>query len=169
MYQTVRAGGLNTAGVTARIIAMKDADKPFAQTILCSETPKMRSGGCLCGAVIFTVSGVPINVRVCHCQDCQRLTGSAFFVRALYSRNVVNFTGELAEFLSSTDLIRRFCPRCGSQIFAERKSRPDAIAISLGSFDKLDGICPSEHIWGSDKQEWLSLPADIKQHLEAPQ
>jgi hypothetical protein len=132
------------------------------------EAPEIRTGGCLCGAVKFTVSGNPINVRACHCKDCQRLTGSSYFARAVYSKNLASITGELAEFPSSDDLMRKFCPRCGSQIFCERKSRPDTIAISLGSFDHLHGIGPSEHIWVSDKQEWLSLPTTVKQHPEGP-
>jgi hypothetical protein len=127
-----------------------------------------RTGQCLCGAVKFVVSGLPINVRACHCQDCQRLTGSAFFVRALFLKEYVRITGDVTEFASSDDLIRKFCPRCGSQIFAERKSRPDAISIALGSFDQLDGIFPTEHVWVSDRQEWLSIPSNVKQHRETP-
>lgn len=130
--------------------------------------PVTRTGGCFCGAVKFTVTGDPINVRACHCKDCQRLTGSAFFVRALFPKDQVTVTGNVAEFPSSDDVTRKFCPRCGSQLFADRKSRPDAIAIALGSFDNLDGILPSEHIWISDKQEWFSIPAGIKQHRQTP-
>lgn len=124
--------------------------------------PLTRTGGCFCGAVKFVVSGEPINVRACHCQDCQRLTGSAFFVRALFLKDAITVTGEVTEFHSSNDLIRKFCPRCGSQIFAERHSRPDSIAVALGSFDSLNGIAPSEHVWVSDKQNWVSIPADTK-------
>jgi hypothetical protein len=127
-----------------------------------------RTGGCFCGAVKYVVCGEPINVRACHCQDCQRLTGSAFFVRALFPKSMVTITGGLSEFASSDDLTRKFCPHCGSQIFAERKSRPNAIAIALGSFDHLDGILPSEHVWVSDKQAWLSIPPEAKQHREIP-
>lgn len=129
---------------------------------------EVRTGSCFCGAVKFVVSGLPINVRVCHCQDCQRLTGSAFFVRALFPGTAVTITGQLAGIATSADLTRKFCPRCGSQMFAERKSRPDTVAVALGSFDRLDGLCPSDHVWVSDKQEWLSLPADARQHLEMP-
>lgn len=119
-----------------------------------------RTGGCFCGAVKYVTAGEPINVRVCHCQDCQRLTGSAFFVRALFPKTAVTVTGQVTEFHSSDDLVRKFCPRCGSQIFAERHSRPDSIAIALGSFDSLKGITPSEHVWVSDKQTWVSIPSD---------
>jgi hypothetical protein len=122
-----------------------------------------RTGGCFCGAVKYTVTGDPINVRACHCKDCQRLTGSAFFVRALFPKDQVTISGKVAEYPSSDDLTRKFCPCCGSQLFADRKSRPDAIAIALGSFDNLEGILPSEHIWISDKQEWFSIPSGIKQ------
>jgi hypothetical protein len=117
--------------------------------------------------VKYVAAGDPINVRVCHCQDCQRLTGSAFFVRALYPRTAVSIAGALAEINSSEDLIRKFCPRCGSQIFAQRRSNPNAIAIGLGSFDDLKGLEPSEHIWVADKQEWLAIPVGVKRHPES--
>ena len=123
---------------------------------------KQRAGKCFCGAVTYVVTGDPINVRACHCQDCQRLTGSAFFVRALFPKSQVTITGALSEFPSSEDLTRKFCPRCGSQIFCERKSRPDAIAVALGSFDNPDGLSPSEHIWVADKQAWLLIPGGTK-------
>lgn len=127
-----------------------------------------RTGQCFCGAVKYVVTGPPINVRACHCRDCQRLTGSAFFVRALFLKTAVSITGRLAEFPSSDDLTRKFCPRCGSQMFAERKSRPDSIAIALGSFDHLDGISPTEHVWVSDRQEWVSIPITVQQHPGTP-
>lgn len=127
-----------------------------------------RTGQCFCGSVKFIVSGPPINVRACHCRDCQRLSGSAFFVRALFLKEHVQIAGEVTGFASSNDLVRKFCPRCGSQIFAERKSRPDAIAIALGAFDQLDGIFPTEHVWVSDRQEWLLIPAGVQQHRETP-
>src|ERR1700729_274573 len=94
-------------------------------------TPVTRTGQCFCGAVKYTVTGEPINVRACHCRDCQRLTGSAFFVRALFPKDQVTITGQVAEFPSGDNVTRKFCPRCGSQLFADRKSRPDAISIAL--------------------------------------
>ena len=127
-----------------------------------------RTGQCFCGAVKYTVTGEPINVRACHCRDCQRLTGSAFFVRALFPKDQVTITGQVAEYPSGDNVTRKFCPRCGSQLFADRKSRPDAISIALGSFDDLDGIVPPEHIWVSDKQAWYSIPAGTKQHRQTP-
>ena len=36
------------------------------------------SGGCLCGALRYTLRAEPALVGVCHCRDCQKFTGSAF-------------------------------------------------------------------------------------------
>ena len=36
------------------------------------------TGGCLCGRVRYTVTGVPAFSGICHCRNCQRYTGSAF-------------------------------------------------------------------------------------------
>src|SRR5579883_3197599 len=35
-------------------------------------------GGCHCGAIAFAAAVDPDNVRICHCTDCQTLTGSAY-------------------------------------------------------------------------------------------
>lgn len=80
----------------------------------------------------------------------------------------IRITGKLAEVHSTADLTRKFCPRCGSQIFAERKSNPEAMAIALGTFDDLKGLHPTEHVWVSDKQNWLILPSGTRQHQEMP-
>jgi hypothetical protein len=35
-------------------------------------------GGCLCGDVRYSASGDPVFTSICHCQQCQKQTGSAF-------------------------------------------------------------------------------------------
>jgi hypothetical protein len=37
-----------------------------------------QTGGCQCGAVRYEISEAPQLVYTCHCNECQRLTGSAF-------------------------------------------------------------------------------------------
>ena len=36
------------------------------------------TGGCQCGVIRYEVTGIPQQVCVCHCMDCQRQSGSAF-------------------------------------------------------------------------------------------
>jgi hypothetical protein len=36
------------------------------------------TGGCHCGQITYEAEVDPAAVRVCHCTDCQKLTGTAF-------------------------------------------------------------------------------------------
>lgn len=36
------------------------------------------TGGCMCGAIRYESSAVPIVTGNCHCRDCQEARGSAF-------------------------------------------------------------------------------------------
>jgi len=36
------------------------------------------TGGCHCGHMSYEAEVDPATVRVCHCTDCQKLTGTAF-------------------------------------------------------------------------------------------
>jgi hypothetical protein len=36
------------------------------------------TGQCHCGSIAYEAEVDPNTIRVCHCTDCQRLTGTAF-------------------------------------------------------------------------------------------
>lgn len=124
-------------------------------------------GGCLCGACRYIARGAPLNVRVCHCRDCQRAVGAAFNVRALFPRSSVDITGPVRRFNSSPDLVRGSCGLCGTTIYSERASI-DAMGLTFGSMDDPDQFAPTEHIWVSRKQAWVSLSDGLPQYPEAP-
>src|SRR5947207_13967817 len=37
------------------------------------------TGGCACGAIRYECTAEPLYMGNCHCRDCQRATGSAYF------------------------------------------------------------------------------------------
>jgi hypothetical protein len=45
---------------------------------LAKETMMKVTGGCHCGQITYESEVDPAAVRVCHCTDCQQLTGTAF-------------------------------------------------------------------------------------------
>jgi len=116
----------------------------------------IREGGCLCGAVRFKCTGEPINVRICHCRNCQKAMGSPFFARALFAQTAITVEGETGRYASSDALDRVFCKACGTRLFAWRRNGT-AAGVALAAFDDRNAFAPTEHIWVSEKIDWVKL------------
>ncbi|WP_459696665.1 GFA family protein [Acidisoma sp. C75] len=124
-------------------------------------------GGCLCGACRYESFGRPLNSRVCHCRRCQKATGSAFYARVMVPLDRVRITGPVRWFDAGTGVRRGFCGECGTTLFSERRSA-NTIGLSMGSLDDADGLAPSDHIWVSAKQRWLTFDDGLPQYPEGP-
>lgn len=123
----------------------------------------VREGGCLCGAVRFACEGEPVNVRVCHCRNCQKAMGSPFFARALFEQGAITVEGDTARYPSSELLDRVFCARCGTRLFSWRRNGT-AAGVALATFDDRDAIAPTEHIWVSEKMDWVRIDDGLPQY-----
>lgn len=125
------------------------------------------TGGCLCGAVRYVASGVPLNSRVCHCRQCQKAVGSAFNARILYPGNQVRFEGSPSTAHSSQDLLRGFCAACGTSVYTHRIST-NWTGITVGSLDDPGQFQPEAHTWVCEKQPWLAICDDLPQFDRMP-
>lgn len=123
-------------------------------------------GGCLCGACRYATTAAPINVRLCHCRLCQKAIGASFNVRVLVPLNMMEISGPVGWYASSTNLRRGFCSVCGSTLFSERRSN-GTIGVTLGSLDDPNSFAPTDQIWTSSKQQWLVLDNALPAHSEA--
>ena len=126
----------------------------------------IREGGCLCGAVRFKAVGEPLNVRVCHCRNCQKAMGSPFFARASFPQTALTVEGETGRFASSDRLDRVFCKTCGTRLFAWRKNGTSA-GVALAVFDDRNAFAPTEHMWVSEKIQWVKLEDGLPQHPQS--
>jgi len=124
-----------------------------------------REGGCLCGAVRFKFEGEPVNVRICHCRNCQKAMGSPFFARALFDQSRLTVEGETGRYASSAQLDRVFCKTCGTRLFAWRKVGTMA-GVALAAFDDRNAFAPTAHIWVSEKMDWVKLDDGLPQYPE---
>jgi hypothetical protein len=117
----------------------------------------IREGGCLCGAVRFKAEGEPINVRICHCRNCQKAMGSPFFARALFGQTALTIEGETARYPTSDQLDRVFCPKCGTRLFSWRKVGAMRAGVALAAFDDRNAFVPTDHMWVTEKMDWVRL------------
>ena len=119
------------------------------------------TGGCHCGHITYEAEVDPTTVRVCHCTDCQRLTGSAF--RA----NIPSLAGSFrltrgspkiyiktAE--SGTKRAHGFCPECGTPIYAtSTEPTPSAYGLRVGGIDqRTQFAAPARQIWCRSALSW---------------
>ena len=120
-------------------------------------------GGCLCGAVRYRAEAEPINQRICHCRLCQKAIGAAFNARLLFNTDDVTVEGPVAIVNSSPDLVRGFCPTCGTTILSRRHSRP-ILGVTSGSLDDPSLFKPDMHFWTASKQPWVMLDDGLPQY-----
>jgi hypothetical protein len=110
---------------------------------------------------------------MCHCDDCQRRTGSAFSVAVFYARAQVRLaSGATATFAreaaNGAQVTFRFCPSCGSNVYWEPARMPDLIGVALGCFAEPDFPPPSQSVWTKYKHRWLALPNEMPAFEGAP-
>ena len=135
---------------------------------------EIHSGGCLCGEVRFSVTGRPLQVLVCHCTMCQRVTGSAFSVEPVFMKAQVAVSGQQRATYSyrSKDHGRilqfSFCRRCGNRVGLTLERFPAVQVLYGGTFDEPAWLAPSAHIFTDSAVSWLALPNDVQcftQHM----
>ncbi|OZY86427.1 aldehyde-activating protein [Cellvibrio mixtus] len=123
-----------------------------------------RSGRCLCGAVSYHFTGEPIAARVCWCKDCQHIASNGT-VNAVVDTDSLTINGELSEFISVAEsgnqIRRRFCPTCGSHLFANSSARPQYTVVRIGTLDDPSSISPTMNIWTKSAPAWACFDENL--------
>lgn len=109
---------------------------------------KTVTGGCLCGAVRYKISGKPKHVGNCHCTMCQKTSGALYSSFAGFEARDVRFTkGKPKDYRSSKWAARGFCPKCGSSLSYRLVADQTQIWLSLGTLDTPSAFPPRQHIF----------------------
>ncbi len=124
------------------------------------------TGGCLCGAIRYTLKAEPALTVVCHCTHCQKASGSAFSTNLVMQRADIHFSGgEIAAYDDKADsgniLKRSFCPKCGSSLMSESSGRPGSAVLKAGTLDDPSIVKPGMEIWTRSAQPWVKLGGEM--------
>ena len=118
------------------------------------------TGGCLCGAIRITATGLPNRVGICHCLDRRKHHGALFHASAIFPQTAVTISGETRAYRG-----RHFCPTCGSSVFSQTD---DEIEVNLGSLDAPNQLRPGYELWTIRRETWLPLFPLIKRYEKDP-
>ena len=133
-------------------------------------------GGCTCRAVRYAVQGKPLIVHCCHCRWCQRETGSAFVLNALFEADRVRLLEGSPEVVLTPSnsgkgqKISR-CPVCRVAVWSNYAGAGDALRfVRVGTLDDPDAFPPDIHIFTESKQPWVVIPEGaraVKQYYKS--
>ncbi len=135
-------------------------DKPFA------------TGHCLCGEIQYTINCAPIRSAQCHCDDCQRASGTGHMSLAFFNTEDVVISGIYKEFASTADSgninTRAFCPKCGCRLFGRNSARPTVIAVTAGTIDDNSWFTPESVVYSRNQPVWDLVAQDIPKFEAMP-
>jgi hypothetical protein len=117
-------------------------------------------GKCHCGKIAYHATVDPDTVLLCHCTDCQTLTGSPFraniqapaasFVLLRGAPKIYIKTAE-----SGSKRAHAFCSDCGTPIYASAISNPPSYSLRVGSIQQRQELNrPRRQIWCRSALSW---------------
>jgi hypothetical protein len=117
------------------------------------------TGSCHCRAIAYNAEVDPDRVGICHCTDCQELTGSAYRVSVATTRaDLVMLRGTPVTYVKAADSGARraqaFCGNCGSPLLAYDIADPDEIFLRVGCIDQRQDLRPTKQIWCRSALSW---------------
>jgi len=124
-------------------------------------------GQCHCGAIAFEAEVDPSAVSLCHCTDCQAISGSAF--RANIQAPAETFRllrGEPRSYIKTTadsgnKRRHAFCGECGAGIYATAVENPTSYGLRIGTLRQRRELRPARQIWRSSALPWVDAVGEI--------
>jgi hypothetical protein len=128
------------------------------------------TGRCHCGAVRYQAEVDIERVEICHCTDCQQLSGSAFRVIVPAIPGTFRLLeGTITEYVKTADSgnrrVQGFCPVCGSSVFGRpADSETGFFGLRVGTIDQRDRLVPRAQFWTRSAQGWITGIAGMTSH-----
>lgn len=117
-------------------------------------------GQCHCGNIVDEATVDPGTVGICHCTDCQALSGSpyratiaapaaTFALRAGWPKIYIKKTAE-----SGCERAHAFCPDCGTPLYASAVNDPPTYSLRIGAIKQRAALRPRRQIWCRSALSW---------------
>jgi hypothetical protein len=124
-------------------------------------------GQCHCGAIVYEAQVDPDTVAICHCGDCQRLSGGIFRVNIPAPAAHFHIVkGEPRRYIKTADngakRVHAFCEICGSPVYSSAVDNPKSYSLRLGALNQRYELGrPSKQIWTKRRVGWMPPLHDV--------
>ena len=118
-------------------------------------------GGCHCGELTYKADIELDRISICHCLDCQILSGTAF--RTAVSVEKSNFsllsgTPKTYTKLSDSGNPRTmaFCENCGTQLYGTGiDENTKFLSLRIGTSNQRRDLKPTRELWRRSAVSWI--------------
>lgn len=118
------------------------------------------------------ITSEPIRMAQCHCDDCQRSTGTGHISNAFFTTDSVTIKGETSSYTSIADngaeITRHFCSECGSRLFGTNNVVTNMMGFSMGCMDDHSWFKPQAIVYHKRKPDWDFMDENLPVFDEMP-
>lgn len=124
-------------------------------------------GECLCGGCVWRAEIDPDLVFLCHCEDCQVQSSSAFRSTAIVAPDRFRLeVGELQTWVkraeSGAARTLAFCATCGTHVYGgPGDGGPGMLSLRVGPLDARPALKPAGQVWCRSRLDWLDELGEI--------
>ncbi|HZO00341.1 MAG TPA: GFA family protein [Burkholderiales bacterium] len=127
-------------------------------------------GGCHCGRVSYEAEADPEKAGLCHCADCQTLSGSPYVAYIPVAKDGFKLRGEPKIYVktaaSGNRRAQAFCPDCGARLWASAVSDPQVFNLRLGGVRQRAQLPPKAQVWCDSALPWSMDLTAVKKHAK---
>ena len=126
---------------------------------------QIHEGGCLCSAIRYRISEIPLFSSICHCVTCRRASAAPTVAWLTVTRaHFQILSGSPHVYRSSQGVVRQFCRTCGSQLSYENTMSPNTIDITTISLDNPNAFPPTMEVWLEHRIPWQAPNQTLSQY-----
>lgn len=118
-------------------------------------------GACHCGNISYEADIDPNAVSICHCADCQTLTGTAYRVNVRVRKQDLVMRGGAPKIYvktaeSGNKRAHAFCPNCGTPIYSTTVDPdPQVYGLRVGTAWQRAQLPPKKQGWCRSAMPWV--------------
>lgn len=128
------------------------------------------AGSCLCGNVTFQCENTFKVFHLCHCNQCQKISGAAHVANLFTSPdNIQWLSGEhlIKHFdVPGRQISNAFCTNCGTHV---PYLSGNSLIVPAGSLDGIPNCQADDHIFWSERAEWYEAAVTAKKYQRFPE
>ena len=134
---------------------------------------KQVTGGCHCGNIQYQAAFDEAKVVLCHCEDCQKMSGAPYRGVVIVREEDFKLQGNIKNYIKRADSgnsrAQAFCPECGTHIYATSvDDSPKIYNVRLGTIDQKAELSPTIEIWCDSKLDWVPEIQETKKIAGQP-